>query len=108
MNPPGGQELKVGSTITLTVKQGSDSEEKTILTEKSFKLTDPKNDIKYSGGKVKLTVTINGKEETLETLDTISFPYTVKVSNPSKAETGKITLYEDGNYVTAWEVTFYE
>ena len=80
MNPPGGQELKVGSTITLTVKQGSDSEEKTILTEKSFKLTDPKNDIKYSGGKVKLTVTINDKEETLETLDTISFPHTVEVS----------------------------
>ena len=108
MNPPGGQELKVGSTITLTVKQGSDSEEKTILTEKSFKLTDPKNDIKYSGGKVKLTVTINDKEETLETLDTISFPHTVEVSNPSKAEKGTIKMYVEEKYVTAWEVTFYE
>ena len=107
MNPPGGQELKVGSTITLTVKQGSDSEENEVQSEKAFRLTNEKGLIKYNGGKVKLTLRSDGTEESMiKELDTISFPYEVTVSNPGKVESGEIVIYEDGKEIGSWPVTF--
>lgn len=116
MNPAGGQKVKVGSTITLTVKQEeSESSDPSTDGSKSgnwkcnAQLTAPDN---YQGGTAKLVLVqeVNGekKEEVLVDGEAIEFPYLCKETGYDGVSTGIVYLYENGKQIANWTVNFKE
>ena len=121
MNPAGGQKVKVGSTITLTVKQDeAESSDPGSEPTKSGKWTayvqlDDKDEsgntiVDYSGGSAKLVLkqTVDGQmyEETVFENKTITFPYEVTLKGYDGVKSGQVELYEDGEKIGTWNINF--
>ena len=121
MNPAGGQKVKVGSTITLTVKQDeAESSDPGSEPTKSGKWTayvqlDDKDEsgntiVDYSGGSAKLVLkqTVDGQmyEETVFENKTITFPYEVTLKGYDGVKSGQVELYEDGKKIGTWNINF--
>ena len=121
MNPAGGQKVKVGSTITLTVKQDEvESSDPGSEPTKSGKWTayvqlDDKDEsgntiVDYSGGSAKLVLkqTVDGQmyEETVFENKTITFPYEVTLKGYDGVKSGQVELYEDGKKIGTWNINF--